>query len=118
LRNIFKPILLDNDVGKSVTFLRPLAGFLIAASDDSIDLSKPSWKRCEGKELKGLPKMRKTVFTVAAIATLTASTAFAGGMEPPMMEPEIVVEESTGSSGGVVVPLILLVLLAAVASNN
>lgn len=62
--------------------------------------------------------MRKTVFAVAAIAGLTASTAFAGGMEEPMMEPEIVVEESTGSSGGFVLPLMLIAIVAAIASAD
>lgn len=61
--------------------------------------------------------MRKTVFTLAAIAGLSASAAVAGGLSEPVMEPEIIVEESTGSSGGVVVPLLLLAVLVAVASD-
>lgn len=62
--------------------------------------------------------MRKTVFTLAAIVGLTASSAFAGGMSEPVMEPAVVVEESTGSSGGIVVPLLLLAVIAAIASSN
>ena len=62
--------------------------------------------------------MRKNVLTLAAIVGLSASTAFAGGMSEPVMEPEIVVEESTGTSGGVVVPLLLLAVIAAVAASN
>ncbi|WP_413719581.1 hypothetical protein [Silicimonas sp. MF1-12-2] len=62
--------------------------------------------------------MRKTVFTLAAIAGLSASAAFAGGMSEPVMEPEIVVEESTGSSGGIVLPLLLLALVAAIAADS
>lgn len=61
--------------------------------------------------------MRKTVFTLAAIAGFSASAAFAGGMSEPVMEPEVVVEESTGSSGDFVLPLLLLAIVAAVASN-
>ncbi len=64
--------------------------------------------------------MRNTILTIAAITGFTATTAFAGGLEPvePMMEPEIVVEESTGSSGGIVLPLILLAVIAAVAAGD
>ena len=61
--------------------------------------------------------MRKTVFALAAIAGLSASAAFAGGMSEPVMEPEIIVEESTGSSGGIVIPLLLLALVAAIAAD-
>lgn len=61
--------------------------------------------------------MRKTVFTLAAIAGLSASAAFAGGMSEPVMEPAIVVEESTGSSGGIVVPLLLLAAIVAIAAD-
>ena len=62
--------------------------------------------------------MRKTVFTLAAIAGLSATAAVAGGMEEPMMEPEIIVEESTGSSGGFVLPLMLIAIAAAIASAD
>lgn len=62
--------------------------------------------------------MRKAVFTLAALAGLSATAAVAGGMSEPVMEPQVVVEESTGSSGGIVVPLLLLAAIAAVAANN
>ena len=61
--------------------------------------------------------MRKSVFTLAAIAGLSAGTAYAGGMSEPVMEPEIIIEESTGSSGGIIIPLLLLAVLVAVAQN-
>lgn len=62
--------------------------------------------------------MRKTVFTLAAIAGFSASAAVAGGMDEPVMEPEIIVEESTGSSGGFVLPLMLIAIVAAIASAD
>ncbi len=59
--------------------------------------------------------MKKLV--LAAALTAVASTAFAGSMEAPVMEPEIIVEESTGTSaGGLVVPLLLLLVIGAVAA--
>jgi hypothetical protein len=60
--------------------------------------------------------MKKLV--LAAAFAGAASTAFAGGLEEPVMEPEIIVEETSGTTaGGIVVPLILLALIAAVASQ-
>lgn len=60
--------------------------------------------------------MKKLV--LAAALTGAASTAFAGGIAEPIMEPEIIVEETAGTTaGGIVVPLILLALIAAVAAN-
>ena len=61
--------------------------------------------------------MKKLV--LAAALTGAASTAFAGGMAEPIMEPEIIVEETAGTTaGGIIVPLLLLALIAAVAANN
>ena len=61
--------------------------------------------------------MKKLV--LAAALTGAASTAFAGGIAEPIMEPEIIVEEtSTGTGGGWVVPVVLLALVAAVAAAN
>lgn len=60
--------------------------------------------------------MKKLV--LAAAFAGAASTAFAGGLAEPVMEPEIIVEETSGTTaGGIVVPLILLALIAAVASQ-
>jgi hypothetical protein len=61
--------------------------------------------------------MKKLV--LAAALTGAASTAFAGGMAEPVMEPEIIVEETSGTTaGGIVVPLVLLALIAAVAASQ
>ena len=54
---------------------------------------------------------------LATAVSLTASTAFAGGMAEPVMEPAPVVEKSSSSSGWVVPVILLLVVAAAVASN-
>ena len=62
--------------------------------------------------------MRKTVITVAAIAGFSASTAFAGGMAEPMMEPEVIAEESSAGSGGYILPLYILAAVVAIASSS
>ena len=59
--------------------------------------------------------MKKLV--LAAAMSVAASTAFAGGLDEPVMEPEVIVEESSGTSaGGVIIPLLLLLIVAAAAS--
>ncbi|MFM2356061.1 MAG: hypothetical protein RLZZ528_1797 [Pseudomonadota bacterium] len=55
---------------------------------------------------------------LAAALSLAASTAFAGGMAEPVMEPEVVVEEASSSAGGIVPLLLLLLVAAAVASAD
>ena len=54
---------------------------------------------------------------LAAAVSLAASTAFAGGMAEPVMEPAPVVEKAS-SSGGIVVPLLLLLVVAAAVASN
>ncbi len=52
----------------------------------------------------------------AALAVATSTTAFAGTIEEPIVEP-IVIEEDTGGTGGAwVIPVILLLVIAAVAA--
>ena len=62
--------------------------------------------------------MKKLV--LAAAFAGAASFAHAGGMDAPIIEPEVVIEtvEETGgsSSAGILVPLIVLALVAAAAS--
>ena len=55
---------------------------------------------------------------LAAAPTVAASTAFAGGMVEPTMEPEVVAQATSSSASGIVVPLLLLVVLAAAVSSN
>ena len=55
---------------------------------------------------------------LAAALSVAASTAFAGGLAEPVMEPEVVVQEtSSSSSAGILVPVLLLLLVAAAASS-
>jgi len=57
-------------------------------------------------------------FALAAAMTLAATSAFAGGIDPVVTEPEVVEAKSASSSaGGIVVPLLVLLLVAAAASN-
>ncbi len=58
--------------------------------------------------------MKKLV--LAAALSIAATSAFAGDMAEPVMEPAVV-EAETASSGGILVPLMLLVVVAAVAAN-
>lgn len=62
----------------------------------------------------------KKLATVAAVLTLSASAAFAGGYSAPVVEAEpIVVEEAGTSNAGLIVPaLLLLGVIAAAASNS
>ncbi len=58
-------------------------------------------------------------FVLAAALATVSSTAFAGGMVEPIMDPEPIVVETKASSsaGGILVPLLLLVVAAAVSKN-
>ncbi len=57
-------------------------------------------------------------FVLAAALTLATSTAFAGGMAEPVMEPEVVAEKTSSSAGGIIVPLLLLLVVAAAVAGN
>jgi hypothetical protein len=54
---------------------------------------------------------------LAAALSVAATTAFAGGMAEPVMEPEVVVEETGSSNGGLLVPLLLLLVIGAAVAN-
>lgn len=59
--------------------------------------------------------MKKLV--LAAALTVAASTAFAGNMAEPVMEPVVIVEEAASSSAaGIWVPLLLIAIVAAAVS--
>ncbi len=57
-------------------------------------------------------------FALAAAMTAFASTAFAGSMADPIVEP-VVIEEAAASSSasGIWVPLVLLAIVAAVVAD-
>jgi hypothetical protein len=52
---------------------------------------------------------------LATAFALTASTAFAGGLDDPIVE-EPIIAETSSSAGGVLVPVLFLIFAAAVAS--
>jgi hypothetical protein len=54
----------------------------------------------------------------ATLALSIAAPAFAGGIAPVVIEPEVIMEETSSSSAaGVIVPLLLLLLVAAAVSS-
>ncbi len=55
--------------------------------------------------------MKKLV--LAAALTVAASTAFAGSMADPVVEPEVVETEASSSGSSIWVPLLLIVIVAA-----
>ena len=55
---------------------------------------------------------------LAAALSLAATTAFAGGVVEPIMEPEVVAKATSSSAGGIIVPLLLLLVVAAAVSSN
>ena len=55
---------------------------------------------------------------LAAALSVAASTAFAGGVAEPAMEPEVVKASTSSSAGGLVVPLLLLLVVAAAVASN
>ena len=61
--------------------------------------------------------MKKIV--LAAALSLAATSAFAGGLAEPEVDPGVIEDTTTKSSsaGGIVVPLLVLLLVAAAASN-
>ena len=61
--------------------------------------------------------MKKIVATLSVLA-LTATSALAGGLAEPVMEPEVVEAATSSSSAGIIVPLLLLLLIAAAASGG
>ncbi len=58
-----------------------------------------------------------TSLVLIASMSVAASSATAGGMAEPIVEPEVIIED-TASSAGILVPLLLLVLVIAAASSS
>ncbi|MFT7058262.1 MAG: hypothetical protein ACJASV_000762 [Pseudorhodobacter sp.] len=54
---------------------------------------------------------------LAAVITVAASSAFAGGIAEPITPIEVIEEQTSSSAGGIIVPLLLLLVIAAAASN-
>ena len=57
-------------------------------------------------------------FALAAALSVATTSAFAGGLVEPVMEPEVVAKETSSSAGGIIVPLLLLLVIAAAVSAN
>jgi hypothetical protein len=54
---------------------------------------------------------------LAAALSAFASSAFAGGLEEPIVEPVIIEEDTSGSNASWVIPVILLALIGAAAAS-
>jgi hypothetical protein len=54
---------------------------------------------------------------LAAALSVAATTAFAGGLEEPIVEPVIIEEDTAGSGGDWIIPVILLALIGAAAAS-
>ena len=55
---------------------------------------------------------------LATALSLAATSAFAGGVVEPVMEPEVVATKTTSSSGGILIPLLLLIVVAAAIASS
>ena len=55
---------------------------------------------------------------LAASLAVCASSAFAGGLVEPQMEPAVVATRTSSSAGGILIPLLILILVVAAASSS
>lgn len=61
----------------------------------------------------------KPAAAIAISATMAATTANAGAMTDPIVEPEIIIEEaSSSSSAGILIPLLLLIMIGVALSGG
>jgi len=61
----------------------------------------------------------KPAAAIAISATMAATTANAGALVDPIVEPEIIIEEATtSSSAGILVPLLLLIMIGVAMSGG
>ena len=60
--------------------------------------------------------MKKLILSAAL--SMTAASAFAGGLAEPVMEPAVVEAKTTRSASGIIIPLLLLILVAAAVSSS
>ncbi|MFA5537591.1 MAG: hypothetical protein WCZ72_12065 [Gemmobacter sp.] len=59
----------------------------------------------------------KKIALVTVLSLAAATSAFAGGLAEPIVEPAVIEATTASSAGGVVIPLLLLALVAAAAAN-
>jgi len=76
----------------------------------SVFLTKPS-----GRQL--LEVNMKKIALAAALSVAAATTAHAGGLEEPVVEPVIIEEDTSGTNAAWVIPVILIALVAAAAAS-
>jgi hypothetical protein len=60
--------------------------------------------------------MKKLV--LAALAAAFGTSATAGGLAEPVMEPEVVEQAAGTSAAGIIIPILLLLLIAAAVSGS
>ncbi len=71
-----------------------------------------------GSRINGCAAMKKIILAVV-VSAMTTSSAWAGGLSEPVLEPEVIVQESkAGKKGGYVIELALLAVLAMIIENN
>ncbi len=73
---------------------------------------------CEHYASRNKLEINMKKIALALAATFGATTAFAGGMAEPVMEPEVVAAATSSSAGGIIIPLLLLLLIAAAVAGN
>lgn len=54
---------------------------------------------------------------LAALVSIAATSALAGGLEEPVVEPVIIEEDTSGSNASWVIPVVLLALIGAAAAS-
>jgi len=59
----------------------------------------------------------KKLALAAVLSAVASTSAFAGGLEEPIVEPVIIEEDTSGTNAGWVVPVVLLALIAVAASS-
>ena len=59
----------------------------------------------------------KKLALAAALTVAASTTAFAGGLEEPIVEPVIIEEDTSGTGAAWVIPVVLLALIGAAAAS-
>ena len=55
---------------------------------------------------------------IAAVISVAATSAFAGGLAEPIIEAPVIIEETASSTAGGIVPLLLLIAVIAAAASS
>jgi hypothetical protein len=57
-------------------------------------------------------------FVLAVVAAVMGTSATAGGLAEPAMEPEVVEQAAGTSTAGIIIPILLLLLIAAAVAGG